>query len=444
MPGNKNLHYVVMLTLLAVVLTGTTLVGAQDVVTIRYALWDTNQVPPYQQCADSFTAANPNIEIKIEQLGWNDYWTMLSTGFISGEVPDVFTNNISKLPEHISLGQAMDIQPLVERDSVPLDIYYPGLAELWTNGSARYGLPKDWDTVSVIYNQPMIEAAGITEEELNSMTWNPEDGGAFEQIIARLTLDANGNNGLSPDFDKDNVVQYGFSDNGLGESSGQTEWSWLAASNGFVFNDGPWDTKYYYDDPQLAEAIQWIADLWLVKGYAPRLEAQTTLGRLGLFQAQQAAMVVDGSWMIGSYVANEFPVGFARLPEGPVGRKSMFNGLADTIWAGTPHVEEAWDWAKFLASEECLSFVGQSGVVFPSIPATTDLSLQVREDQGVDVSSFVLQANEEGGTFFYPITDYAGEINSIMIEALDNIGLGNVDAATALQDANDEVNSLFE
>jgi len=42
----------------------------------------------------------------------------------------------------------------------------------------------------------------------------------------------------------------------------------LAASNGFKFTDGPWTTKYYYDDPKLAEAIQWYADLALVKGFA--------------------------------------------------------------------------------------------------------------------------------------------------------------------------------
>ena len=48
--------------------------------------------------------------------------------------------------------QLVDVQPWVERDSVPTDIYYPGLADLWVKDGARYGLPKDWDTVAVIYN----------------------------------------------------------------------------------------------------------------------------------------------------------------------------------------------------------------------------------------------------------------------------------------------------
>ena len=43
-------------------------------VTLRYALWDANQLPPYEACAEKFMELNPNIAIKIEQSGWGDYW----------------------------------------------------------------------------------------------------------------------------------------------------------------------------------------------------------------------------------------------------------------------------------------------------------------------------------------------------------------------------------
>jgi multiple sugar transport system substrate-binding protein len=445
-PRNTTFRLSFLLLALAVLLVGATVTQAQDPVTLRYALWDTNQLPEYQKCADRFTEANPNIEIKIEQLGWSDYWTAITTGFISGETPDVFTNHLAKYPEFVELGQLVDIQPLVERDGVATDIYYPGLADLWTRDGARYGLPKDWDTVAVVYNVEMLEAAGIDPAIMDTWTWNPQDGGEFEQVIAQLTIDANGNNGLSPDFDKDNVVQYGFSPmntDGIGPY-GQTEWSMFAVSAGFEYNEGVWADHYHYDSPVLAETLQWLADLWLVKGYAPSYADQTGLGRTALFQSGQVALVIDGSWMIGTYLSSEFPVAFGRLPAGPEGRKSMFNGLADSIWVGTQHPEEAWEWVKFLASEECQQIIGESGVVFPAIPSAADASLQARENDGVDVSAFVDQANEEGGTFLFPITDYAGEITTIMNEATDRIALGQVDAATALAEANIEVNGLFQ
>lgn len=424
-------------------LLSVAVVQAQDAVTIRYVLWDTNQLPPYEECAAVFMEQNPNIVVAIEQLGWDDYWTAISTGFISGDAPDVFTNHLAKYPEFVALEQLVDIQPLVERDGVATDIYYPGLADLWTRDGARFGLPKDWDTVAVVYNVALLEAAGIDPAVMDTWTWNPEDGGEFEQVIAQLSLDANGNNGLSPDFDSSNVAQYGFTSAGMGGAYGQTEWSMFSASNGFTFNNGVWGDEYYYDDPSLAATIQWMVDLWLVKGFAPRLEEQTSLGRTALFQAGNVGMVIDGSWMIGTYLASDFDVAFGRLPAGPEGRKSMFNGLADSIWVGSEHVDESWEWVKFLGSSECQTIVGQSGVVFPAIPDAATLSLTVREEAGFDVSPFVEQANEEGGTFLFPITDYGGEITTIMIETMDSIGLGLIDAASALEDANAEVNDLF-
>lgn len=440
----KKIKLGFMLTALAAIMLS--MVGsarAADKVTIRYGLWDTNQLPPYQACADAFMKANPNIEVKVEQLGWADYWTGISTGFASGDTYDVFTNHLAKYPEFAQLKQIMDIQPLVDRDKVPTDIYYPGLADLWTREGKRYGLPKDWDTVGVVYNVDALKAAGVTADELNKATWNPKDGGTFEQIIAKLTIDKNGKNGLDKAFDKANVVQYGFATGGMGGAYGQTEWSMFAVANGFKFNNGTWGNKYFYDDPKLAETMQWLADLWLKKGYAPPLADQTSLGRSSLFQSKKVALVIDGSWMIGTYIASEFKVAFARLPQGPVGRRSMFNGLADSIYVGTKHVEESWKWVKYLASPECENVVGDAGVVFPAIRAAADKSVKARKDKGIDVSPFTDQANEKDGTFLFPITDNGANISTIMNEAMDNIGLGKSDAATALKKANDEVNKLF-
>ncbi|MBL8118159.1 MAG: sugar ABC transporter substrate-binding protein [Anaerolineae bacterium] len=431
------------LVLALVLLTFVSGVQAQDPVSIRYVLWDTNQLPPYQECANQFMAQNPGIQVNIEQLGWDDYWTAISTGFISGEAPDVFTDHLAKYPEFVALEQLVDLQPFVERDGVATDIYYPGLADLWTREGARYGLPKDWDTVAVVYNKALWEAAGVDPAVMEEWTWNPEDGGTFFQTIGALTLDANGNNGLSADFDKANIAQYGYAGNGMGGPYGQTEWSWLATTTGWMHNNGVWGDEYYYDDPRFTSTIQWLADLWLVNGFSHTVDQQSSLGRTALFQAGNVAFVVDGSWMIGTYLASDFEVGFGRLPIGPEGRKSMFNGLADSIWVGTKHVEESWEWVKFLASADCQNIVGESGVVFPAIPESAALSQQARENVGVDISAFVEQANEEGGTFLFPITDFGGEINTIMNEAMDSVGLGQAKAADILPLANEEVNSLF-
>jgi len=411
---------------------------------IKYALWDTNQQGPYQQCATDFETET-GISVEIEQLGWDDYWSNIQTGFVSGETPDVFTNHLAKYPEFAALEQLMDIEPMALLDGVDTDIYLEGLANLWTRDGVRYGLPKDFDTIALVFNQDMLDAAGISVDEVNNMTWNAEDGGSFESIIARLTIDANGNNGLNADFDKDNVIQYGFA-NGIGAGAyGQTEWSWLAVANGFNFNNGIWGDEYYYDDATLAETVQWFADLALVKGYAPSSAEQDSLGKSALFQSSTVAMVPDGSWMIGTYLGSDFPIGFANVPTVGGVRTSMYNGLADSIWVGTEYPDEAWQWVKYLGSPACINVIGASGVVFPSTAEALSLAVGVRDEAGVDITAFTDLTLEggEGSTFLFPITDFGSEINTIMSEAIANIFLGEGSAADLLSEANEEVNDLF-
>lgn len=417
-----------------------------EAVTLEYWLWDSNQQPAYQKCVDAFTAANPNIKVNITQSGWNDYWNGIQTGMVSGTAPDVFTNHLAKYPEFAAKEQLVDIQPFVDRDKVDMSVYIGDLADLWTRDGKRFGLPKDWDTVAVIYNPDALKAAGVTVEELNSATWNPTDGGTFGEIIAKLATDENGNNGLSPDYDKTKVKQYGFvlpGDSG-GGAYGQTEWSWLTATLGWQHADGMYATKYNYDDPKFTSTIQWIADE-MAKGLIMPLEQSSSLGSAAIFQAGTVPMTADGSWMIGAFAgASTVPFAFARLPQGPEGRKSMFNGLADSIWTGSKHQEEAWQLLKFLASPECADIVGAYGVVFPAQQSAVDKALAAYTDKGLDVSPFTDQALEENGTFLFPVTDFASNVDSIMKPAVQSVLLGQTDAVTAMKAATAEVNALFQ
>jgi multiple sugar transport system substrate-binding protein len=232
---------------------------------------------------------------------------------------------------------------------------------------------------------------------------------------------------------------------GSGGAYGQTEWSHFAVSNGFRFTDGLWASQYYYDDPKLAETLQWLADLSLKKGYAPRFADIKSLGGNAYFAAGRVAMVFDGSWMINWYRDNTtFDVGFGKLPVGPAGRKTMFNGLADSIWIGSQHKEEAWQWVKFLGSPDCQNIVGTQAVVFPAIQSGVDNALRAFGEKGLDVKAFTDEALDPNGTFLFPVTDNASQVGSIMTPATDSILLGQSSAADALKQANTQVNAVFK
>ena len=414
-------------------------------VTIRYTLWDSGQQPAYEACAAEFSKKNPNIKVKIEQLGWDDYWNGITTGFVSGTAPDVFTNHLAKYPEFVQKNLILDIEPFVKRDNVPTNIYLGKLPDLWMREGKRFGLPKDWDTISVVYNEDMLKKANIDPKTLGELTWNAKDGGSFGQLVAKLTLDKNGKNGLDPAFDKKSVVQYGFVPPSAGGFAGQTEWSSFAASNGFKLTDGVWGSKYFYDDPKLAETIQWYADLNLVKGWTPPLADIKSLGGGTIFKTGKAALHTVGSWQIGEMTKDvKFKSGFAPVPKGPEGRKSMFNGLADSITANSKNKEEAWQWVKYAASAECEKIVGTFGVVFPATQEGVNEALKIYKGRGLEVTSFTDIASDPAGTFLFPITDNGAEIAKIMDATMDSIMLGQVKAADALAAANTKVNALFK
>ncbi len=421
---------------------------AQQPVAIDYWLWDGNQLPAYQACAKDFIGANPGIKVNVIQKGWDDYWTGITTGFVSGTAPDIFTNHLAKYPEYALNNQILDIAPLIKEDKVPTDVYTGELFKLWGKNGKQYGLPKDWDTVAVIYNKNMMKEAGIKESSLGLMTWDAKTGGTFEKIAAKLSMDAAGNRGDSASFDKTKVKQFGWASlpgSGAGGAYGQTEWSHFAVSNGFKFNDGPWATKYNYEDPALAASLQWQANMSLKKGYSPLYKDTKGSGGNALFVAGKAAMIFDGSWMIGYYRDNsKFPIGFAQLPIGPKGRKTMFNGLADSIWVGSKHQKEAWQWLKYMGSAACQNVVGTYGVVFPAISTGVKNALATYKSKGLDVSAFTKEALAKNTTFLFPITDNAGEIGKIMDPAVEKIFLGQGDAASVLKEANPKVNALFK
>jgi multiple sugar transport system substrate-binding protein len=417
---------------------------AEAVTEINYWLWDNNQLPAYQDCAAAFEKQNPDIKIKITQTGWFDYWNALNTAFVSGTAPDVITNHLARYPEFIQNNLLVDLAPLIARDKVPTNIYLGDLVKVWGRDGKQYGLPKDWDTIGLIYNKAMLEKAGINPKSLLDLDWNPKDGGSFGQLIAKLTIDANGKNATEAGFDPKNVIQYGLLASGQVDGYGQVEWSHFAVSNGFKFNDGPWATHLNYDDPKLAETIQWIANQMKKGIIIPAANARQA-GENGVFAAQKGALALTGDWNILWYVENcKFGIGFAPLPKGPVGRRTMFNGLADSIWVGSKHQEEAWKWVKFLASPEAQKIVGEHGVVFPAVQEATEIAKTRLGQKGVDVSAFVQEATDPNATFLFPITDHASDIVRIMRAAFDAIYLNGADAASTLKAANQEVNALFQ
>ena len=149
---------------------------------VSYWLWDANQLPAYQACADKFTEANPNVTVKITQLGWDDYWAKLTNGFIAGDAPDVFTNHLAKYLEYVSQEAARRPGRDAGQGWLKVDQYTKGLPELWVGQDGkRYGLPKDWDTIGIFYNKKGRRRSRASAEQMANLQWNPRTAAATKR-----------------------------------------------------------------------------------------------------------------------------------------------------------------------------------------------------------------------------------------------------------------------
>jgi multiple sugar transport system substrate-binding protein len=412
---------------------------------VTYGLWDSNQLPAYEECAANFEAANPGVDVQIEQLGWGDYWEKVRAGMVSGDGYDVFTSHLAFYPEFVANGQVYAIDDFVARDGFDVNQYQPGLADLWTNPEGqRFGLPKDFDTIALFANKKMLEAAGLSETDIYELDWNPTDGGSYEQAIAHLTVDKNGVRGDEAGFDKNNVDVYGIWMEGSGGGDGQTQWSFLAAANGWKVNDGPWNSNYHYDDPKFQETIDWWYSL-VEKGYMPSFDIQNGVGWADQMIAGKVALSSNGSWMTGymfSQANDVFEPTLVPTPIGPTGqRASMYNGLADNIYAGTKNPEAAWAWVKYMGTTDCQDVVASYAVVFPAIPSSTEKAVAAMAEKGIDVNPFYVHITD-GTTFLFPIADKKSQVSDLITPAMDAVMSGK-EPASSLSAVNDQILALF-
>ncbi|ATG55625.1 sugar ABC transporter substrate-binding protein [Brachybacterium ginsengisoli] len=413
---------------------------------IDYWLWDANQLPAYSAAIDLFMSKNPDIFVRITQMGWDDYWTKLTASFVAEAGPDAFADHLARYPEFVNLGVLAPLDGLAPLEDITADRFQDGLQELWSDqGGTRYGIPKDYDTIAVLYDKNMLAEEGLTPEDLEDLDWNPEDGGTFEKMLARLTKDKNGVRGDEEGFDPENIARYGLGGDGGTDYTGQTSWSPFALSTGWTFTDADtWGSRFNYDDERFAATMDWYFGL-VDKGFFPPFG---TFGDSSPAQSQMqsgvSALATVGSWMISTYAGMEgMDVGIAPLPKGPVGTPvSMFNGLGDSISAQSEKKEEAARLIAFLASDEAQELIGGRAPFFPATDAGTEAAIASYAEKGLDVTPYTDRV-ANGETGLYPLVENSAEIATIMQSAFDQCWMRKLDGADFAA-YNERVNALFQ
>ena len=133
-------------------------------------IWDNSQREAMQALADAYHEQNPDVTIEVQVTSWDEYWTKLEAAAGSGNLPDIFWMHTNQILLYADSGMLADVTDLYDDDTYS---HYSDISIANTQGSdgRMYGVPKDKDTVCLVYNKEMFDQAGVAYPDEN-WTWD--------------------------------------------------------------------------------------------------------------------------------------------------------------------------------------------------------------------------------------------------------------------------------
>jgi multiple sugar transport system substrate-binding protein len=324
-------------------------VDAQDRTVVTLCSWDDeNGNQRHLAAIADIEAQFPNIDVEIQPNPGGDWHSRILTQIASGELPDIYMVDSSYIALYVESGGLANLRPFIEGENGfdPSEVFYQSVYENGFYQGDPYVLAKDYSTVAVYANSALFEAAGIPL---------PEEGWTYDDLLdvaMQLTLDANGNNATSPDFDPSNVVQWGMDHRGDWFRSFQTV---IHSFGGASISDDGTTLDGYFNSPESIAALEWMRDAVHEYHVAPTANYISALpgGVMPEFLAGNIAMVFGmGPWYLSTLEEQPgFEYAILPMPTGPGGHHGQ------VCWAGfgmsptTEHPEETWTVLQALGTE---------------------------------------------------------------------------------------------
>ncbi|GAB2955558.1 ABC transporter substrate-binding protein [Nonomuraea fastidiosa] len=405
--------------------------GGGEKVTLTYRLWDDQQKVGYEKVMAAFEKANPDIDVRIELLPYDQYWTKLTADAVAGTAPDVFWMTPTQFPEYVTKGVLAPVK-------VDTAKYHPTVAASFEYEGKMYGVPKDWGIVGLLYNKDLFKKAGV--EMPDKLTWAADGSGTLLETARKLTVDEAGKHPGDAGFDPDKVETYGFAS----WNHYQTQWMNWIASNGGKLVDKPFGT-YVFNDAASVQALQFGVDL-VNKHHVspPATQTNPPTGKVtDMFKAGKIAMFPANNALL-PFVAPEstFEVGVAPMPKGPQGRAVNLNGLAEAVYAKSKHPEEAMRLATWLGTQEPQKMMADEGYVFPALTGLERGYVDFWKAKGIDVTPFAEEA--KGTTFPLPITTGFTGFETKLNQIFNEMYLGKLSPQQAADQAVAEGNATVK
>ena len=389
-------------------------------------IWDSNQQKGIQEICDDWTALG-NPKVKVEVVNWDNYWTLLEAGASGGQLADVFWMHSDYSQIYMENDILLDLTGYIEKDGVDMSIYYPDIAAIYKRDDGKiFALPKDHDTIALLYNKALFDQAGV---EYPTDEWTYEDMYEAAKKITEATPDDT----------------YGYA---LNTSNDQDGWyNYIYSYGGNVVNTEKTDTGI--DSAESKAAMEMVRKMLTV---ATPQAVVAESGTDSLFQSGKVGMITQGSWMINSFYTaeNSKDYAWAEIPycdrngDGKCQkdeRWTCYNGLGWAAAANTGNPDAAASLIEYLCSKDAQVKQAELGVTMAGIPGISEAFANAFE--GMDVSAFT-KVEEDGTLYARPGTRNSGVWQTPMKQAggfLD--AWQDVENPQAMSDACDRVAKMI-
>lgn len=321
--------------------------------TITYNFWgNTDEAKNIQTIVDNYQKTNPNVKVNIVYSDWTNYWTKLQTQFASGSAPDVFAMSTTMyLKQYASKGWLANMSELAERDGLDMSKYYQAAIDLNSYNGVLYSMPQDINTIIMAYNKDLFDKANLKV---------PGDDVTWDEILEDaklLTIDENGKNSTEPGFDKDHIKQWGISNFGS-ESDAAVDPMCNSNGVGMISDDGK---TAQLTDPAVVDSIKYLYDLIWTYHVAP--DYNTVPAGTDIFVTGQSAIARLPSYLLYGYKSTTgLNYEVSQMPAGKSGKHyNAVQSKGISIYSKSKNIDAAWDFVKYIGSEECYTNVVKAG-----------------------------------------------------------------------------------
>ncbi|OPH57703.1 sugar ABC transporter substrate-binding protein [Paenibacillus ferrarius] len=386
--------------------------AAGEKVTITYAGW---KLDTMTDVIKEFQTSHPNIEVKLENTPYKQYFTKLETSAQGGTMPDVLWMNGPNFIKYAENGMLRDLSDNIKKDQVDLKNYPTSLISLYSLGGKNYGIPKDYDTIGLWYNKKLFDEKGVSYPDA---TW---DWNKLTEAAKKLTDTSKG--------------IYGFAAPMMNQ---EDYYNTILQAGGSIISDD--HKKSGFDQPEAIEGLKFLTDLIQVHKVSPTLAQMTETAPSDLFTSGKLAMYFDGSWAAFSINQSADMKNNADVAPLPKGKKQgvVIHGLGHVISANSKHPKEAWEFVKFLGSKQAAEVAAKQGGAIPAFKGSETAWLaafpQYHAKAFIDMTEYATP---------YPVSKNTSVWTTYETEILKNAWTGDKSVADAAKELGAKMNQAL-